>query len=776
MSPIASPNHVGGSTLLLLLLVFIGPAIAACASPLPVYENAIQPPKDRRTWNEAYARAKVLVDQMTLEEKINITRGFETDTTCAGMTGTVPRLQWPGMCLHDAGNGVRATDLVSSFPSGLHVGASWDKDLAYQRAWYMGREFKAKGVNVILGPNAGPLGRSPLGGRNWEGFSVDPYLSGKLNAQSVRGHQDAGVIATIKHFIGNEQETYRRPYFGVEAVSSNIDDRTLHEYYLWPFVESLRVGVASVMCSYQRVNGTYACDDDHTLNGILKGELGFQGFVMLDWNAIHQTSSANAGLDMVMPLGGSFGQNLTDYVSNGTITEERVTDMAKRILAAWYLVGQDRNNFPTPGIGMANLTLPHDKIDARDPKSRHSTLQGAIAGHVLVKNVNSTLPFKTAPVMISVYGYDAVPPPTKNIDKLFELGYTSSQEMGPAELGTEQHFDQAARGGTIITGGRAGANGPPYILDPLSAIQYKASETGAWVNWDVESGDPDVNGASDVCLVFINAIATEGWDRDGLHDDFSDGLILNVASKCANTVVVIHAAGARLVDQWIEHPNVTATIIAHLPGQDSGPALVKLLYGEAEFSGRLPYTVARNESDYGQVLEPCGRGPPNASDPQCDFDEGSYIDYRAFDAKGIQPRFEFGFGLSYTTFGYSGLGLSLKKLSAGSLDDEEAKWAAGAVVSATVTNKGPRSGYEVVQLYVSIPDSPPRQLRGFEKVWLKPGAKTTVHLTLNRLDLAVWDVSEQKWTVQEGEYEVFVGSSSRDLSLSKKFDIAGKQR
>lgn len=135
---------------------------------------------------------------MTLEEKVNITQGFDSDNTCAGMTGTVPRLNWPGMCLHDAGNGVRATDFVSSFPSALHVGASWDRNLTYQRAWYMGKEFKAKGVNVILGPNAGPLGRSPLGGRNWEGFSIDPWLSGKLNAETIVGHQDAGIIANIK--------------------------------------------------------------------------------------------------------------------------------------------------------------------------------------------------------------------------------------------------------------------------------------------------------------------------------------------------------------------------------------------------------------------------------------------------------------------------------------------------------------------------------------------------------------------------------------------------
>ncbi|KAJ4005979.1 glycoside hydrolase 3 [Fusarium irregulare] len=628
----------------------------------------------------------------------------------------------------------------------------------------MGKEFKAKGVNVLLGPNVGPLGRTPLGGRNWEGFSVDPYLTGKLSAESIIGHQEAGVIANVKHFIANEQETYRRPYHGIEAVSSNIDDKTLHEYYLWPFVDSVKAGVASVMCAYNRVNGTYACENSHLMNGILKSELEFDGFVLLDWNAVHNLDSANAGLDMVMPMGGNWGENLTMAVGNGSVKEERVTDMATRILAAWYLVGQD-NDFPTPGIGMKNLSLPHEQIEARIPESRPILLEGAIAGHVLVKNENKTLPFKKNPKMISVFGYDATVAPTKNTDKLFELGYTSSQEMGQAVLGDEHHFDQAARGGTIVSGGRAAANSPPYISDPLSAIQARAAKDGSWVNWDLTSANPSVNGASDVCLVFINAMATEGWDRDGLHDDFSDALILNVAQKCSNTIVAIHAAGIRLVDQWIEHPNITATIIAHLPGQDSGEALVKLLYGEADFSGKLPYTIAKNESDY-NVYEPCGV-EEGSTDPQCDFEEGVYLDYRSFDDRGVEPRFEFGYGLSYTQFEYSSLSVKMETQSSAETD----LWDTYATVQATVSNVGERSGEEVVQLYVAIPNSPPKQLRGFEKVKLDKGDSVEVPFEITRRDLSVWDVVKQDWVLQSGNYTIFVGASSRDLPLKESFKI-----
>ncbi|GAO17030.1 hypothetical protein UVI_02021960 [Ustilaginoidea virens] len=655
---------------------------------------------------------------MTLEEKVNITRGYAGDNTCAGNTGSVPRLNWRGLCLMDAGNGVRATDM---------------------------------------------------------------------------------------HFIANEQETYRRPYFGVEAASSNVDDKTLHEYYLWPFMDGVRAGAASVMCSYNRVNNTYACENSKLLNGVLKGELGFEGFVLLDWNAQHDLNSANAGLDMVMPLGGSWGQNLTEGVRNGTVAEDRVTDMATRILAAWYLVGQD-HDFPPPGIGMKKLTEPHEPVDARDARSKPVLVQGAISGHVLVKNRDRALPLKRLK-MISVYGYDAAVPEAKNTDALFQLGYMSSKEMGQAVLGKEYHFDQAARGGTIVSGGRAGSNAPAYISDvgsrplplfrlffwflyPLSAIQQRAEKDDTWVNWDVGSSDPDVNGASQACLVFINAMATEGWDRAGLRDSFSDGLVVNVASKCANTVVVVHAAGARLVDAWIEHPNVTAAVLAHLPGQESGRALASLLWGESNFSGKLPYTLARNESDY-PVYEPCGRGRDNTTSPQCDYAEGVYLDYRAFDARNVTPRYEFGYGLSYTTFAYGDLsvrteaprGLLLRAGPSGSRsrsrsgsrhgvgadnsddDDDDDLWRVAATVQAVVVNAGDVAGDEVAQLYVGIPNGPPRQLRGFQKVRLAPGQAARVRFALTRRDLSEWHVGLQAWVVQRGEYGVFVGASSRDIRL-----------
>lgn len=507
----------------------------------------------------------------------------------------------------------------------------------------------------------------------------------------------------------------------------------------------VKAGVGSIMCSYNRINNSYGCQNSKLMNGILKTELSFEGFVVADWNGQRSgVASALAGLDLTMPLGGYWGDNLTEAARNGSVPEARLTDMATRIVAAWFLLGQNETDFPAPGFGIKNLTLPHQLVDARVPESKPVILEGAIAGQVLVKNSNDALPFRMPLKMVSVYGYDATIPATKNTDTLFQLGYTSQLEMAQAVLGTEGvRFNQAALGGTIVTGGRAGANGPAYMIDPLNAISQKAAVDGTWVNWDLSSFDPDVNAASEVCLVFINAMATEGWDRVGLHDDFSDGLVLNVASKCSNTIVVIYAAGIRLVDQWIDHPNVTATVMAHLPGQDSGTALVKLLYGEAGFSGKLPYTLAKNESDYHSYV-PCNRTEHDLF-PQCHFTEGMYVDYRDFDARNTTPRYEFGFGLSYTTFEYSALEINPPSLSMLLPNNpgtygQPSLWDIVVTVQAVVANRGSVPGVEILQLYLAIPNSPLKQLRGFEKVTISPGQSEIVSFGLTRRDMSIWDV------------------------------------
>ncbi|EHK40687.1 glycoside hydrolase family 3 protein [Trichoderma atroviride IMI 206040] len=726
-------------------------------------------------WEAAFQKAKLLVGQMTLEEKVNLTAGVTKDSTCSGNIPAIERLRFPGMCLSDAGNGLRNTDFVSGFPSGIHVGASWSKDLAFRRGTTMGGEFKTKGVNVLLGPVVGPAWRIVRGGRNWEGFSVDPWLSGQLVAQTVSGIQGQGVITSTKvsilratlsilipnvlqHYIGNEQETNRNPEGNISSVSSNIDDKTIHEVYLWPFQDAVRAGSGNIMCSYQRVNNSYGCSNSKTLNGLLKSELGFQGFVVSDWGAQHAgVATAKAGLDVAMPSNGGFwGDHLIEAVKNGSLPESRVTDMAMRVIASWYQFNQDQD-FPKPGIGMpSNVLDPHEIVDGRDPAAAPVLLNGAIEGHVLVKNTKDTLPLKS-PRMLSLFGYSAKTPDDFN---------PSANSLFMAAFGEN---------GTMFGGGGSGAITPALAISPFEALKMRAYQDGTAVFNDFISDRPSVEPSSDACIVFGNAWASEGSDRPAIRDDYSDSLIKSVADQCNKTVVIFHNAGPRLVEGFIDHPNVTAVIFAHLPGQESGPALVSLLFGDTSPSGKLPYTVAKNESDYGDVLDPAQPKGEFANFPQADFNEGIYLDYRYFDKKGIEPRYEFGFGLSYTTFAYSNISINYIEgantypwpggpiVSGGQTD----LWDAIATVSVNVKNTGSVAGAEVAQLYVGIPGAPTKQqLRGFEKPFLQPSQSETVTFHLTRRDLSVWSVERQKWQLQQGTYKFYVGSSSRRLPLN----------
>ncbi|RMZ86740.1 hypothetical protein DV736_g6036, partial [Chaetothyriales sp. CBS 134916] len=754
------------------------------------------------SWAEAYSKAKTTLAQLSLEEKVNLTGGVTAPNGCSGNIPSIDRVGFQGLCLTDAGNGVRATDFVNGWPSGIHVGASWNKDLAHKRGIYLGGEFRAKGANVALGPVVGPLGRVSLAGRNWEGFSNDPYLCGALASETVTGIQSQGVIASTKHFIGNEQETNRNPMSNsatghiTESVSSNIDDRTTHELYLWPFQDAVLAGTGSVMCSYNRVNNSYACQNSYILNHLLKTELGYQGFVVSDWNAQHSgTASANAGLDMTMPAGANYwAANLTQAVVNGSVPESRIDDIATRILAAWYQMGQDIS-FPLPGSGMpVSLIEPHKAVDARNPAAKPYLLQGAIEGHVLVKNVNSALPLRS-PKLLSLYGYSATSAPNNNPPPAGSIGtwpYGAGAYADPDALicgltsTTCGPAPDIAFNGTLVSGGGSGGITPPYISAPLDALQAYAYDSDVTLLWDFINvgGSSAVDQASDACLVFINAWAIEGRDRTHLSDEYSDKLVNNIADQCSNTIVVVNNAGIRVVDGFYNHPNVTAIIYSHLPGQDAGRALVSILFGQTSPSGKLPYTVAKNESDYGKLLSPAAPTPPYEFFPQANFTEGLLIDYRAFDAQNIEPRFEFGFGLTYTTFSYSGLSVTStgaptqtyptgEVLPGGKTD----LWDVLFTATAMVTNTG--SDYpaaEIAQLYVTVPNAGVgRQLRGFFKTEIGVGASVQVPFKLTRRDLSVWDVVAQDWKLQSGTYVIEVGASSRSLPLSQTITIPEDQ-
>ena len=433
-----------------------------------------------------------------------------------------------------------------------------------------------------------------------------------------------------------------------------------------------------------------------------------------------------------------------------------------RIIATWYHLGQD-TYFPAPGMGMPEEAEDsHQRVIGYSPSSKDTLLQSAIEGHVLVKNTKQALPLQS-PRLVSVFGYDA-----KGPDKM-EFREVSMPAVSPLIQDNS----------TLWVGGGSGQNSPAYVDAPINALQRRAQEDGTSLLWNFNSQEPQVNPTTDACLVFINSYATESLDRQGLTDEYSDTLVTNVARKCNNTVVVIHNAGIRLVDPWIENENVTAVLFAHLPGQDTGRAVVDLLYGKANPSGRLPYTVARTPEDYGSLLHPDPREGKYWLYPQSDFSEGVLIDYRAFDAHNITPRYEFGFGLSYTTFDYSNLKVHWSNVSTTAYPPSTAieqggnphLWDEIATVSAQVTNTGDIDGDEVAQLYVGIPNGPIRQLRGFDKMRIVAGETVPVAFPLTRRDLSVWDVTAQQWHLQEGEYKLYVGRSSRDLPLTGKLTI-----
>ncbi|KAF1992482.1 glycoside hydrolase family 3 protein [Aulographum hederae CBS 113979] len=746
-------------------------------------------------WEAAVVKANAFVAQLNVTEKANMVTGkLGLDTPCIGNIIPIPRLNFKGLCLLDGPTAMNRADLVSVFPAGLTAAATWDKDLIYERGKALGEEFKAKGGHVMLGPVAGPLGRHQLGGRNWEGFSPDPYLTGLAMQATIHGIQDAGVQSCSKHFIGNEQETQRSNSFSpdskeTQAISANIDDRTMHELYLWPFADAVKAGTVSVMCSYNRMNQTYACENPEILNRLLKEELGFPGYVVSDWFATHSgAKSINAGLDLTMPgvkdivglltQDSWFGGNIPTMIQDGSISDERLDDMIRRVMTPYYFLDQDKEDFPTVDQSLvftlaasSGLSLPAGTpiIAARDVRADHAEVirkMGAEAT-VLLKNVDSILPLRK-PMNIGVFGNDAAEP-TEGLtfpSFAFEIG-------------------------TLTIGGGSGTGRHTYIVSPLEAIKARAREYGARVqhvlhNTVVARNDfTGIYPPPDVCLVFLNTFASEGYDRSVWEADWNSTQVVdNVASHCPNTIVVTHSAGINSMP-WANNPNVKAILAAHLPGQESGNSIVDVLWGAVNPSGKLPYSIAANPADCDIPVVTAPRpSADSATAWQSDFTEGLLIDYRHLDARNITPLYEFGFGLSYTAFAVSGK-LEIERLVANISavpatfekpyppGGNPALWTPLLKISTTVKNTGSVAGATVPQLYLSMPKeatpvgTPPQVLRGFEKVFLEPGEETTVGFELMRRDVSFWDVGAQEWVVPPGTMGLRVGFSSRDQGVRR---------
>ncbi|KAI4210383.1 MAG: hypothetical protein LQ351_006750 [Letrouitia transgressa] len=698
-------------------------------SPNPIAaqgtEPAFSPPYYPSPWGEgtgdwatAYARARAFVSQLTLLEKINLTTGVGwQEERCVGQTGAIPRLGFRSLCLQDSPLGVRNTDFNSAFPAGVNVAATFDRGLAYARGQAMGQEHRGKGVDVVLGPVAGPLGRSPEGGRNWEGFSPDPALTGTLMAETIRGIQDAGVIACAKHYVGNEQEHFRQAPesanygFSInDSLSSNIDDVTLHETYIWPFADAVRAGVGSVMCSYNLLNNSYACENSYLLNYLLKQELGFQGFVLSDWAAQHSgVGAALAGLDMTMPgdtsfdSGNSFwGSNLTIAVLNGTVPQWRLDDMVVRIVAAWYYVGRDNNSVPinfdswtldTFGFEHYVVKQAYGLVNEHvDVRAEHTNLirQIGSASVVLLKNVNNALPLTGKEKLTAVFGNDA----------------------GGNPNGPNGCPDRGCDNGTLAMAWGSGVANFPFLVTPETAIQNEVvNQNGVFQSITDNFAGPQILSLASqatVAIVFVNADAGEGFiNVDGNTGDRNnltfwqggDTVVQNVSSQCNNTILVMHTVGPVLLSNYSEHPNITAILWAGLPGEQSGNSIADVLYGRVNPGAKLPFTLGATREDYGTDL----LYVPNNEDgsPQVSFTEGNFIDYRAFDRVGIQPVYPFGYGLSYTTFSFSNLKVS--KVNAGNYIPTTGRTPAAPSFGNITNNTGDYqfpSNFSAVPLYI----------------------------------------------------------------------------
>ncbi|KAL2841870.1 glycoside hydrolase superfamily [Aspergillus pseudoustus] len=713
------------------------------------------------TWDQAYERATSDLSLLSQEEKVGIVTGVRWQGgPCVGNTYAPESIPYPSLCLQDGPLSVRFANPVTVFPAGINAGATWDRELIRARGAAMSAQAKGLGVNVQLGPGLGALGKIPSAGRNWEGFSSDPYLAGIATGEAIHGMQGSGVQACAKHFILNEQEHNR------ETISSIADDRTMHELYLWPFYDAVKANVASVMCSYNKVNGSWACENEEILNGLLKGELGFRGYVVSDWNAQHSTVlSANTGLDMTMP-GSDFntppgsiywGDNLASAIASGSVPQARLDNMVTRILASWYLTGQDQDHPPVAfsswngGAASVNVTT-----------AAHGDLARTIARDsiVLLKNRNQTLPLGT-PASLAVIGSDAIVNPN----------------------GANACSDRGCNVGTLAQGWGSGTAEYPYLVAPLSAIQEKLAGTGTNIvtsTTDDAASGAQAAAAAETAIVFITSDSGEGYitveghvgDRNDL-DPWHNGnaLVQAVAQTNTPTIVVIHSVGAVILETILAQPNVVAIVWAGLPGQESGHALTDVLFGDVSPSGKLPYTIGKSEEDYGTAW---------TTALVDNFAEGLFIDYRHFDHAGIEPRYEFGFGLSYTTFQYTTLATAVNVVAGPTTGDTivggpEDLFAIIGTISAYIHNNGSATGAEVAQLYLgypySVPSTPPKQLRGFSKINLLPGESSQAIFELRRRDISYWDVVTQKWVVPTGTFQVYVGSSSRDIRLTGSFTV-----
>ncbi len=646
-------------------------------------------------------RVSQVLAAMSTTQKVDLLTGAG-GSSYVGLIPAIGSLCIPAINLQDgpAGVGDGLTG-VTQLPAPVDVAATWDPSAEQTYGQVIGAEQAAKGTTIDLGPTINIV-RDPRWGRAFESVGEDPYLNGTMGAADIRGVQSAGVMAQVKHLAVYNQETNRNTPSDNAIVSTQAEQ----EIYLPAFGNAVQNGAASsVMCSYSTINGTYACQNPYLLSTVLRQQFGFGGFVTSDWGATHSTAaSANAGLDMDMPGNdGFYGSALASAVSSGSVSTATLNTMVSRVLTEMFAFGLfDKPTAGSPGETATNASH----------QSAATTL--AEEGTVLLKNSGGVLPFGSSDKSIAVIGADAS---------------TSPQTAG---------------------GGSAGVTSSGTVT-PLQGIQAAAPSgtTVSYNNGSSASSAASLAASSSVAVVFENLGESEGSDLSSIDlGSSADSLISAVAAANPHTVVVLNT-GSAVTMPWLS--SVAGVLEAWYPGQSDGTAIASVLFGSTDPSGHLPVTFPTSLS---QVPASTAAQWPGQNGT-VSYSEGIDVGYRWYDAKGLTPLFPFGYGLSYTSFSFSNLHVGT--LPAGG----------AATVSATVTNVGSRAGADVAQLYVTDPSAsgqPPRQLEGFARVNLQPGASQTVTFQLTQQNLQYWGSSG--WVTSTGNYGISVGDSDANLPLS----------
>ncbi|MGA9657982.1 MAG: beta-glucosidase [Asticcacaulis sp.] len=724
---------VATAPLLLALSVSAPATFAADASPW--LNKSLSPDQ----------RATLLEKEMTLDERISLVHGPmamilmpgmklpEGAIGSAGYIQGIPRLGIPAQQESDASLGVtnpggaRPGDTATALPSSLSLAATFNADLAYRGGAVVGAEARSRGINVQLAGGVN-LARDPRGGRNFEYVGEDPLLAGTLAGAAIKGIEDQHIISTVKHYAINDQET------GRNFANSVISEQAMRESDLLAFQIAIEKGQpGSVMCSYNLVNGAYACGNDHLLNKVLKTDWGYKGYVMSDWGTVKSTDFAVKGLDQQsgeqLDKDIWFGAPLKAVVQQGTIPAARLSDMTHRILRSMFAAG---------------LFDPQAPVTVDRAANAEVSRQAAAEGIVLLKNDNNILPLAATAKTILIVGGHA------------DAGVLSGGGSSQVTADTAQLALPVGGEGMMASFNRMNF----HMSSPLKALKERLPN--ATIRFDTGRYPAEAARkakAADLVIVFGNQWMAEGDDAPNLNlPDGQDDLISALADANPHTVVVLQTGGAVSMP-WLK--KTPAVIEAWYSGQKGGEAIADVLTGAISPSGHLPVTFPVSIDQYPRAVIP-GLDTPEGQVFDVRYDEGADIGYRRFSALNQKALFPFGYGLSYTQFSYSDV-----KVTGGDTLN----------VSFKVTNTGKIRGKDAPQVYLEqTPNARTKRLIGFSKVDLATGESTTVSLTADSRLLSSFDVSTNSWVQAAGAYGITVAHDAEDAGLKSSTTLKAAKR